>query len=161
MGEAGSESPCHREPCTLSEPASAGREKIACPVPIHPTTQGGQLWGGWAPARLQPIPSQVQVLQTHHHPPAVLNQYCTILSVMCFFFYNTPHPLSFPGVGGGGGGPSLGDPNLIGGNCVVLQGRVYCEALPLVSNRGCVMFGMSPPAHNNILLGTATDCCLF
>ena len=28
-------------------------------------------------------------------------------------------------------------------------------------NRGCVMFWMSPPAHNNILLATATHCCLF
>ena len=28
-------------------------------------------------------------------------------------------------------------------------------------NRGCVMFGISPPAHNNIMLATATHCCLF
>ena len=58
----GLSAPCYREPCNFSEPASAGGEKIACPVPNHPTAQGGHLWGGWAPARLQPIPSQVQVL---------------------------------------------------------------------------------------------------
>ena len=28
--------------------------------------------------------------------------------------------------------------------------------MPIVEgNRGCVMMGMSPPAHNNIMLGTA------
>ena len=32
-----------------------------------PTTHGGQLWGGWVPAKLQPIPWQVRLLQHHHH----------------------------------------------------------------------------------------------
>ena len=36
------------------------------------------------------------------------------------------------------------------------------DCVPIVEgNRGCVMFGMSPPAHNNILRATATHCCLF
>jgi len=36
------------------------------------------------------------------------------------------------------------------------------DSVPNVEeNRGCVMFGMSPPAHNNIMLGTANHCCLF
>ena len=28
-------------------------------------------------------------------------------------------------------------------------------------NRGCVMFATSSPAHDNLILGTATHCCLF
>ena len=37
-----------------------------------------------------------------------------------------------------------------------------CDCVPIVEgNRGCVMFAMSPPAHNNIMLGTAAHCCLF
>ena len=36
------------------------------------------------------------------------------------------------------------------------------DCVPIAEgNRGCVMFGMSPPAHNNIMLATATHCCLF
>ena len=43
------------------------------PVPISnpPQPNGGNVWGGWARAKLQLIPSQVRLLQTHHHhnPP--------------------------------------------------------------------------------------------
>ena len=36
------------------------------------------------------------------------------------------------------------------------------DCVPIVEgHRGCVMLGMSPPAHNNIMLATATHCCLF
>jgi len=33
--------------------------------------------------------------------------------------------------------------------------------LMVEGNRGRVMCVMSPPAHNNIMLGTANHCCLF
>ena len=36
------------------------------------------------------------------------------------------------------------------------------DCVPIAEgHRRCVMFGMSPPAHNNIMLATATHCCLF
>ena len=31
----------------------------------------------------------------------------------------------------------------------------------LERNTGCVMIGMSPPTHKNIMLGTANHCYLF
>ena len=34
-------------------------------------------------------------------------------------------------------------------------------ALMVEGKRGCVMFVMVPLAHNNILIGTATQCYLF
>ena len=44
----------------------------------------------------------------------------------------------------------------------VVRNLAECDCVPIVEgNRGCVMFGMSPPAHNNILLGIANLCCLF
>ena len=56
--------------------------------------------------------------------------------------------LLVPGHGGGGG------------NTVKNQAMLDC--VPIVEEkRGCVMLVMSPPAHSNILLGTAPHCSLF
>ena len=36
------------------------------------------------------------------------------------------------------------------------------DCVPFVEGkRGCIMFVMSAPAQNNVMLGTATHCCLF
>ena len=67
VGAASSEPPVARNHATFqSLPRPAGKSLRARSQP--PMTQGGQLWGGWARAKLQPIPAQVQGLQTHHHP---------------------------------------------------------------------------------------------
>ena len=48
------------------------------------------------------------------------------------------------------------------GRCFSDHSLAERDCVPIVEgNRGCVMFGMSPPAHNNIMLGTANHCCLF
>ena len=77
MGEAGSGSPYHREPCNFLEPASAGRERLGAQFPTtpqHKVVNSGE--GGPQPAAAHTIagaspvdPPPPPPPPPHPHPP--------------------------------------------------------------------------------------------